>query len=335
MMAVGGHKLIAPTAEAMAFTWEGAAWPSRRDGVAPVRRRVEALSAVGVDVVVLSQADVAHVDEQLRSRPPGPGRLLLCGGRGTDLFEAGPEGLRPLRVRADGRSGGLLPRAAGRTCGPDAIQGVLGLLAGRGVGPGLILLIGTEFGVLDGVAGSDSWLLGTETARVIGVFLGGGPGGVPAVLAAVVYDGTGPGQHLLPGPGWTAVPIEPAPAQDVRVLDLRTGVLARTEQGLDAYPLRSLRFASITLPGVVAMRAEALADRLRPGVPFQRPPGKAMPGGHQDGVHGGGGAGRQAGRCPRGGGAGAPGRGHRGGGGAAAGGGGRSAPGGGGGDLRH
>jgi trehalose/maltose hydrolase-like predicted phosphorylase len=364
MMADGGHKLIGPTAEAVAFTWEGAAWPSRRGGVAPVRRRVEALSAVGVDVVVLSQADVAHVDEQLRSRPPGPGRLLLCGGRGTDLFEAGPEGLRPLRVRADGRSGGLLPRAAGRTCGPDAIQGVLGLLAGRGVGPGLILLIGTEFGVLDGVAGSDSWLLGTETARVIAVSVGaepgqvpaavvqvgggrpaflalldeqlrrrsrgrvawvdedpawvlretgidplrhrvteslftlgaGGlatrgsveearPGGVPAVLAAGVYDGTGPGQHLLPGPGWTAVPIEPAPAQDVRVLDLRTGVLARTEQGLDAYPLRSLRFASITLPGVVAMRAEALADRLRPGVPFQRPPGKAMPGGHQDGVH--------------------------------------------------
>src|ERR1017187_3084746 len=118
MMADGGHKLIGRTAEAVAFTWEGAAWPSRRGGVAPVRRRVEALSAVGVDVVVLSQADVAHVDEQLRSRPPGPGRLLLCGGRGTDLFEAGPEGLRPLRGRGDGRSRGVLPPGPRGAFGP-------------------------------------------------------------------------------------------------------------------------------------------------------------------------------------------------------------------------
>src|ERR1035441_8317134 len=92
MMADGGHKLIGRTAEAVAFTWEGAAWPSRRGGVAPVRRRVEALSAVGVDVVVLSQADVAHVDEQLRSRPPGPGRLLLCGGRGPGPVAGGAGG---------------------------------------------------------------------------------------------------------------------------------------------------------------------------------------------------------------------------------------------------
>ena len=112
------------------------------------------------------------------------------------------------------------------------------------------------------------------------------PGGVPAVLAAGIYDGTGADQHLLPGPGWTGLAVEPAPAQDVRVLDLRTGVLARTEQGADAYRLRSLRLASITIPGVVAMRAEALAARLRrPGLPLQRPRRKAMTGGRQDGAH--------------------------------------------------
>jgi len=69
------------------------------------------------------------------------------------------------------------------------------------------------------------------------------------------------------------------------VLNLRTGVLARTEQGRDGYPLRSLRLASITVPGVVAMRAEASAGRLRPGDVFRRPRGKAMTGGRQDGAH--------------------------------------------------
>ena len=39
---------------------------------------------------------------------------------------------------------------------------------------------------------------------------------------------------MLPGPGWTGLAVEPAAAQDVRVLDLRTGVLARTGQGPDA-----------------------------------------------------------------------------------------------------
>ena len=30
-------------------------------------------------------------------------------------------------------------------------------------------------------------------------------GAQPMVLAAGVYDGTGPGQHLLPGPVWTGL----------------------------------------------------------------------------------------------------------------------------------
>ena len=226
------------------------------------------------------------------------------------------------------------------------MRDILSFVARRGVGPGLVLVIGTEFGVLDGVAGSDSLLLIPEAARVIAVsvgaepgllppgvlHVGGGraaflrlldeqlrrrsrgrvagvdedpawilretgidplrrrvteslftlgaggiatrgsveeavPGDVPLVLAAGIYDGTGQGQHLLPGPGWTGLAVEPAPAQDVRVLDLRTGVLARTEQGPDAYPLRSLRLASITIPGVVAMRAEALSWPATPGSP--------------------------------------------------------------------
>jgi len=101
-----------------------------------------------------------------------------------------------------------------------------------------------------------------------------------------VYDETGPGQHLLPGPVWTGLTVEPAPAGDRRVLDLRTGVLERTELRDGPCPLRTLRLASITIPGVVAMRAEAPAARLRrPGRPLRRPPGIKMAAGREDGMH--------------------------------------------------
>jgi len=100
-----------------------------------------------------------------------------------------------------------------------------------------------------------------------------------------VYDGRGPGQHLLPGPVWTGLSVKPAPAGDRRVLDLRTGLLVRTELATSACPLRTVRLASITVPGVVAMRAEASAARLlRPGRPLRRPPGAKMTAGRQDGV---------------------------------------------------
>ena len=353
-MADYGHGLVGRTAEVVVFTWECATLPGLRSRAGPVRRRVEALSAAGVDVAVVSEASAAHVDEQLLSRPPGPGRLLLCGTRGAEMFEAGPCGLRLLRRRA-----------GGRTDSSDSMRDILSFEARRGVGPGLVLVIGTEFGVLDGASGRDSLLLIPEAARAMAVSVGaepglmppgvlhagrgrpallrlldeqlrrrsrgrvagvdedpawilqetgigpqrhrlaetlftlgaGGiatrgaveeaqPGGVPVVLAAGIYDGTGPGQHLLPGPEWTGLTVEPAPAQDTRILDLRTGVLARAEQGPDAYPLRSLRLASITIPGVVAMRAEALAVRLsRAGVPLQRPRGKTVATRHQDGAY--------------------------------------------------
>jgi len=141
----GCDGLIGRTAEAVVFTWERAAVPGRRCAVAPVRRRVEALSAAGVDVAVVSQAGAAHVDGQLRSRPPGPGRLLLCASRGSEMFKAGPEGLRLMHRRA----GGLTGRS-------DSMRDILSFLAGRGVGPGLVLVVGDEFGSLDGVAGRAS-----------------------------------------------------------------------------------------------------------------------------------------------------------------------------------
>ena len=245
------------------------------------------------------------------------------------------------------------------------MRGILTGLARRGVGPGLLLVVGSEFGAPDGPPGPDSLLLVPEAARAVtvsvgreaagapagAVVLGGGgrtllglldeqirryarqrvpavdedpewilpepragrlhrrvtealftlgaggvatrgsveeavPGAQPMVLAAGVYDGTGSGQHLLLGPLWTGLVIEPPPACDRRVLDLRTGVLERTELAAGVCPVRTLRLASITVPGVVAMRAEATAARLpRPGHPLRRPSEATMTGGRQDGTY--------------------------------------------------
>lgn len=103
------------------------------------------------------------------------------------------------------------------------------------------------------------------------------PGSAPLVLAAGVYTGEGPDEHLQPGPAWTRLRITPPPTRDERVLDLRTGVLLRTEL-VDGSrtPVRTMRFASLALPGVMALRAQAAGGRLPPGPSLTAPaPGRA------------------------------------------------------------
>jgi trehalose/maltose hydrolase-like predicted phosphorylase len=349
-----GYRLIGRTVDAVVFTWEATA--QRRAGtpgrtvVAPLRRRVEALCGAGVDVAIISEAGAAQVERLFQTRPPGPGRIVFGSSH------------RLVELRADGRR--LLRSRPG--CGAsksDVMRGILSVFAARGLGPGLILVVGHEFGSAGAARCDDGSLLVPEAARAIAVSvgdevagapkgvlaLGGGgpvllrlldeqlqrrergrvpgvdedpawiitetgtdplrhrvteslftlgsggiatrgsveepvPGRTPAVLAAGVYDGTGPAQHLLPGPGWTGLDVAPPAKEDVRVLDMRTGVLVRTEQGGGACPLRSLRFASVTVPGVVAMRAEAMAGRLRhPGALLHQLPDEAVTCDRRDG----------------------------------------------------
>jgi len=240
----------------------------------------------------------------------------------------------------------------------DSMRELLTLLEGRGVGPGLVLIVGDEFGPLGGVPGSDSLLLVPEAQRAIAASVGVEPGGVPAgviplgsgpagllalldeqlqrrrarrvpsidedpawtisadlgdpmrrrvtetiftlgaagfatrgsaeepdpastplVLADGIYRGHGPDEQLLPGPEWTSLLVNAPPADDSRVLDLRTGVLIRRELVDGAPALRTFRFASVALRGVVGLRAEAAVGRLRPGDPFRRPAGMPGPSG--------------------------------------------------------
>jgi beta-phosphoglucomutase family hydrolase len=84
------------------------------------------------------------------------------------------------------------------------------------------------------------------------------------VLAAGVFDDGDP-PALLEGPGWTSARIRGEPQR--RVLDLRTGVLLREQPGV-----RTMRFASLAAPGVMALRVEGAA----PGSALTAPDGDGV-----------------------------------------------------------
>ena len=126
-----------------------------------------------MDVAVISEAGVAQSMGSCGRGRRVPGRLLLCVNRGSELFEVGSGGLR--RCCAGGQAARLCPDS-----GSDSMRDILSFLARRGVGPGLVLVVGSDFGPAGGIAGSDSLLLIPEAARMIAVSVGEEPGGVPA-----------------------------------------------------------------------------------------------------------------------------------------------------------
>ncbi len=81
------------------FAWDGTAVARRDADASAVRSRVERLTALGVDIAVISSAHVADVDEQLRARPGVEGRLFLYLSRGSEIYVVGPAGPRLLERR--------------------------------------------------------------------------------------------------------------------------------------------------------------------------------------------------------------------------------------------
>ena len=80
--------------EACVADWDGTLVPNRHADAGRVRQVIEALCAHGFDVAIITGTHVENVDGQLRARPSGPGRLLLCVNRGSEVFECrhdGPE----------------------------------------------------------------------------------------------------------------------------------------------------------------------------------------------------------------------------------------------------
>jgi trehalose/maltose hydrolase-like predicted phosphorylase len=118
------------------------------------------------------------------------------------------------------------------------------------------------------VAESLGWL-GNGWAGTRGSLEEDGPDSTPLFLVGGVYDEAG---RILPGPLWTGLDqlIGSHPrAEHRRLLDLRAGTLVRGSSTVS--DLRSIRFVSASSPHVMALRGEAPAGQIVPGMPL-RPP---------------------------------------------------------------
>ena len=84
--------------EAVIFDWDGTAVPDRKRRREPCCASWSRRLRAGLDLgIVITGTHVGNVDDQLRARPGGPGRLYLCLNRGSEVFAAdqGGLGLRP------------------------------------------------------------------------------------------------------------------------------------------------------------------------------------------------------------------------------------------------
>jgi hypothetical protein len=107
--------------EAIAFDWDGTAVSDRRADASPVRRQIEQLTSLGVDVGVISGTHAENIDGQLQARPAGPGHLYLCVNRGSEIYRADATGIHLVdRRTASAAEEVALDRAAERTA--DALQ---------------------------------------------------------------------------------------------------------------------------------------------------------------------------------------------------------------------
>ena len=81
------------------FDWDGTAVADRQANAEELRGLVERLSALGLDLLVVTGTHVGNVDSQLGARPAGPGRLMYCVNRGSEVYEADASGVRLVRRR--------------------------------------------------------------------------------------------------------------------------------------------------------------------------------------------------------------------------------------------
>ncbi|HET7868715.1 MAG TPA: glycosyl hydrolase family 65 protein [Actinomycetota bacterium] len=121
-------------------------------------------------------------------------RLHRCGFDGLPEVAAAAEvaaaevGLSDARVTSDAKHVEI-----GLTDKSDSARWILDDLWRRGIGPGLVLIIGDEMGSLGGLPGSDSLMLVPEARRSTAVSVGVEPAGV---LPGVIWLGGGPATFL-------------------------------------------------------------------------------------------------------------------------------------------
>jgi trehalose/maltose hydrolase-like predicted phosphorylase len=161
---------------------------------------VQALAARGLRAEIVSQRlnrrKVDLIPEPEWADPPKARIASLLEAVEARLREAGVDGLHEAVAIAEqaARDAGLPdPRVTsdakhveiGLTDKTDSARWLFAELSRRGIGPGLVLVAGDEFGPLGGLPGSDSLLLVQDTSRVTAVSVGAEPTGVPAGVLAL------------------------------------------------------------------------------------------------------------------------------------------------------
>ena len=119
---------------------------------------------------------LAAVQDRLRAA----GLAGLGAAVETALVAAQAAGLADPRVTSDAKHVEI-----GLTDKADSAHWAFAQLARRGVGPGLVLVAGDEFGPLGGLPGSDSFLLVPEASRATVISVGAEPSGTPAEVHAL------------------------------------------------------------------------------------------------------------------------------------------------------
>ncbi len=119
-----GHDL-ARRFEAIVFDWDGTAVVDRHADATRLRGVVEELCGFGMELAVITGTNVDNVDGQLHARPPGPGRLLLCMNRGSEIFVADESGVHLVERRiATPQEDAALDAAAARMVEALAARGL-------------------------------------------------------------------------------------------------------------------------------------------------------------------------------------------------------------------
>jgi trehalose/maltose hydrolase-like predicted phosphorylase len=171
----------------------------------------------------------------------------------------------------------------GLTDKSDSARWAFGHLWRRGIGPGLVLIAGDEFGPLGGMPGSDSLMLIPGATRATAVSVGVEPGGVPARVTRLA-GGPASFHHILddqlrrrahhavpdldPDPGWTlsfaGFDAETERAHE-SLLSLPAGRLSTAGAPLDDHPALSARVLAAG-----SYTADGAATSLLPGPLWDR-----------------------------------------------------------------
>ena len=115
--------------EAIVFDWDGIAAPVRPAAATRLRRLVEEACEAGLELAIVSKADVETVDGELAARPGSRGGLVLALNRGSEVYRVDRDGPQLVKRRsATGEEEAALSRAAELTVEHLAARGLKALI---------------------------------------------------------------------------------------------------------------------------------------------------------------------------------------------------------------